>query len=88
MNYNKIIKSTDKCVHLGIPLHACTLNNDISCTVRDFNRKVNNLLVDFSFVDSNTLYCMSIYGSQLFYLYDKDSVSCIICLMEKGNTKN
>ena len=73
MNYNKIIESTDKCVYLGIPLHACTLNNDMSCTVRDFNRKVNNLLVDFSFVGRNTLsvlfdsYCMSIYGSQLFY---------------------
>ena len=30
---------------------------------------------------------MSIYGSQLFYLYDKDSVSCIICLMEKAIKK-
>ena len=65
---NKIIESTDKCVYLGIPLHACTLNNDITSTVRDFNRKVNNLLADFSFVDSNTLsvlfdsYCMPIYG--------------------------
>ena len=35
-----------------------------------------------SFVDSNTLsvlfdsYCMSIYGSQLFKLYDKNSVNC------------
>ena len=55
MNNNKIIESTDKCVYLGIPLHACTLNNDMSSTVRDFNRRVNNLLADFSFVDSNTL---------------------------------
>ena len=80
---NKIFKSTDRCVYLGISLHACTLNNDMSSTVRDFNRRVNNLLVDFSFVDSNTLsvlfdsYCMSIYGSQLFKLYDKNSVNCI-----------
>ena len=69
MKNNKIIESTDKCVYLGIPLQACTLNNDMSSSVRDFNRKVNNLLADFSFVDSNTLsvlfdsYCMSIYGS-------------------------
>ena len=28
MNNNKIIESTDICVHLGIPLHVCTLNND------------------------------------------------------------
>ena len=74
MNNNKIIESTDKCVYLGIPLHACTLNNDMLSTVRVFNKKVNNLLSDFSFVDSNTLsvlfdsYCMSIYGSQLFKL--------------------
>ena len=55
----------------------------MSSIVRDFNRRVNNLLADFSFVDSNTLfvlfdsYCMSIYGSQLFKLYDKNSVNCI-----------
>ena len=55
MNNNKIIEATDKCVHLGIPLLACTLNNDKSSTVRDLNRRVNNLLADFSFVDSNTL---------------------------------
>ena len=40
MNNNKIIESTDKCVYLGISLHACTLNNDMSSTVRDFNRRV------------------------------------------------
>ena len=47
MKNNKIIESTDKCVYLGIPLQACTLNNDMTSTVRDFNRKVNNLLADF-----------------------------------------
>ena len=68
MNNNKIIKSTDKCVCLGIPLHACTLNNDMTSSVRDFNRRVNNFFADFTFVGSNTLsvlfdsYCMSIYG--------------------------
>ena len=67
MNNNKIFESTGKSVYLGIPLHVCTLNNDMSSTVRDLNRRVNNLLADFSFVDSNTLsvlfdsYCMSIY---------------------------
>ena len=34
MNNNKIIELTDKCVYLGIPLHACTLNSDMSSTVR------------------------------------------------------
>ena len=83
MNNNKITESIDKSVYLGIPLHAYTLNNDMSSTVRDFNRRVNNILADFSFVDSNTLsvlfdsYCMSIYGSQLFKLYDKYSVNSI-----------
>ena len=55
MNINKIIESRDKRIYLGIPLHACTLNNDMSSTCRDFNRKINNLLADFSFVDSNAL---------------------------------
>ena len=94
MNNNKIIESTDKCVYLGILLHACILNNDMSSTVRAFDGKVNNLLADFSFVDSNTLsvlfdsYCMSIYESQLFKLYDKNSVNSILCRMEEGNKKN
>ena len=80
-------------MYLGIPLHACTLNNDMSSTVRDFNKRVNNLLADFSFVDSNTLsvlfdsYCMSIYGSQLFKLYDKNSVNCIYVAWRNAITK-
>ena len=37
MNNNKIIESTDKNIYLGILLHACTLNNDTTSTVRDFN---------------------------------------------------
>ena len=67
MNNNKIIESTNYCVYLGVPLFACTFNNDMSSSVRGFDRKVNNLLADFSFVDSNTLsvslnsYYMSIY---------------------------
>ena len=93
MNDNKIIESTDKCVYLGNPLHSCTLNKDMSHTVRDFNRRVNNLLADFSFVDSNTLavlfdsYCMSIYRSQLFKLYDKNSVNCIYVAWRKAIKK-
>ena len=62
MNNSKIIKSTDSCVYLGILLHACTLSNDMSSTVRDCYRKVNKLHADFSLVDSNTL-------SVLFYFY-------------------
>ena len=60
-----------------------TLNNDTSSTVRDLNRRVNNLFADFSFVDGNTLsvlfdsYCTSTYGSQLFKLFDKNDVKCI-----------
>ena len=53
----------------------------------------NNLLADFSFVDSNTLsvlvdsYCMSIYGRQLFKLYDKNSVNCIFVAWRKAIRK-
>ena len=92
MNDNRIIESTNICVYLRIPLHACTLNNDKSSTVtvRNFNRRVNNLLADFSAVDSITLfvlfefYCMSIYGSQLFKLCDKNSVNCIYVALRKA----
>ena len=55
----------------------------MSSTVCDLYRQVNNLLVDFTFVDNNTLSivfnsnCMSIYRSQLFKLYNKNSVNCI-----------
>ena len=64
-----------------------------SSTVRDVNRRVNNLLADFSFVNSNTLsvlfdsYCMSIYESQLFKLYDKNSVNCIYVAWKKAIRK-
>ena len=76
---NIIIESTDKCVYLGISLHACTLKNDMSSTVFDFNRKVSNTLpVLFDF------YCMSIYGSQLLKLYDKNSVNCIYVAWRKA----
>ena len=60
MNNYKIIESTNKCVHvyIGIPLHAGALNNDTSSTVRDCNRKVNNLLDDFFFVDRIWVNCL------------------------------
>ena len=63
-------------------------------TVRDFNRKVNTLLADLSFVDSNALsvlfdsYCMSIYRSQLFKLYNKNSVNSIYVAWRKAIRKN
>ena len=49
-------------------------NNAISSTVCDFYRKVNNILADLSFIDSNTLsvlfdsYCMYICENHLFKL--------------------
>ena len=67
MNNNNINESTDKCVYLGIPLHACTFNCDMLSTVRDFNRKVNNLLSDFSFVNSNTLSVLHLIPTVCLY---------------------
>ena len=65
MKNNKIIESTDKCVYLGIPLHACTLNNDMSSSVRDFNRKFNNLLADFYLLIA------------IYYLYYLIPIGCL-----------
>ena len=48
--------------------------------VRDLTVSLNNLLADFSFVNSSTLsrlfdsYCMNLYGSQLFRYNDMKSM--------------
>ena len=58
-----------------------TLNSDVKLkhtpdVVRDLTVSLNNLLADFSFVNSSTLsglfdsYCMNLYGSQLFRYND------------------
>ena len=55
--------------------HMLVYCNDVSSIVRDFDRKVNNLLSEFSFTDSNTIsvlfdaYCMSIHMEKS---YDKN----------------
>ena len=85
MNNNKIFESTNKCVYLEIPLHDCTLSNDMSSTVRDFNKKkltiyslISLLLIAIHYhSDLFGSYCMPIYGSQMFKFYDKNSVNCI-----------
>ena len=65
----------------------------MSFTVRGFNMKVNSLLADFIFVESNTLsvlfdsYCMSIYGSELFKLYNINSVNYIYGTWRKAMGK-
>ena len=62
----------------------------MSSIVCDFNRQVNNLLVECLVVDNNTLFvvfnsnCMSIYRSQLFKLYDINSVNCIYVAWRKA----
>ena len=66
-------------MYLGI---VCTWNNNMSSTVRVFNRKTNNLLTDFHLLIAihylfYLIATVCLYMSQLFKLYDKNSVNCI-----------
>ena len=61
--------------------------------VRDLTVSLNNLLADFSFVDSATLsrlfdsYCMNVYGSQLFRYNDIKSMDLLYVTWRKSIRK-
>ena len=58
--------------------------------VRDLTVSLNNLLADFSFVDSSTLsglfdsHCMNLYGSQLFRYNDIKSMELLYVTWRKS----
>ena len=66
------IEYVKECVHLGNTIYSDISLKCIDGSVSDLFIRTNNLLHDFSNVDSNILsklhntYCMSIYGSQLW----------------------
>ena len=70
------IKMIDKCKYLGTTLYSDVQLKHTPDVVRGLTVCLNNLLADFSFVDSSTLsrlfdiYCMNLYGSQLFRYND------------------
>ena len=85
------IQMVDKCKYLGT-----TLYSDVKHTpdvVRDLTVSLNNLLADFSFVDSSTLsrlfdsYCMNLYGSQLFRYNDMKSMELLYVTWRKSIRK-
>ena len=64
-----------------------------SITIRDLNCRMNSLLADFSYCNSDTIYmlfksyCMNIYGSQVWKFYKKEVNICLYC-MAKSNLPN
>ena len=63
------IKMVDKCKYLATTLYSDVKLKHTPDVVRDLTVSLNNLLADFSFIDSSTLsrlfdsYCMNLYGS-------------------------
>ena len=75
MNSNKIIESTDKCVYLGILLHACTLYNDMSSSARDFNRSQKSEVRSQKFYLN--IYTYTKTSNIYIYIYYFQTLNCI-----------
>ena len=73
----------NKCKYLGTTLYSDVKFKHTPDVVRDLTVSLNNLMADFSFVDSSTLsrlfdsYCMNLYGSQLFRYNDIKSMELL-----------
>ena len=65
----------------------------MSEVVRHFNVSVNNLIADFSYLESTTLsrlftsYCMNMYGSQLFRYNDRKTIDLLYVAWRKSIRK-
>ena len=66
------IDYVEQCVHLGTIIHSDITRKNVDSAVNDIFVRTNNLIADFSYTHSNTLfvlfksYCMNVYGSQLW----------------------
>ena len=72
MNNGQLIPCAEKCIHFGNTLRSTSIEHAmITSSITDLNIKTNNLLSEFSFSESTTLfrlfssYCMNVYGSLL-----------------------
>ena len=87
------IKMVDKCKYLGTTLYSDVKFKHTPDVVRDLTVSLNNLMADFSFVDSSTLsrlfdsYCMNLYGSQLFRYNDIKSMELLYVTWRKSIRK-
>ena len=83
----------DKCKYLGTTLYSDVKLKHKPDVVRNLTVSLNNLLADFSFVDSSTLsrlfdcYCMNLYGSQLFRYNDIKSMELLYVNWRKSIRK-
>ena len=72
MQDGSVIPYLDTCTHLGNILCTSDKHVMIDSAVIDLSCKLNNLLADFFYCNSDTLstllnsYCMNVYGYQLW----------------------
>ena len=83
----------DKCKYIRTTLYSDVKLKHTPDVVRDLTVSLNNMLADFSFVDSSTLsrlfdsYCMNLYGSQLFRYNDIKSMELLYVTWRKSIRK-
>ena len=62
----------DKCTFLGFSISRDILNRDIQSSINTFNRKCNEVRLDFSILNSDikskllSIFCMDLYGCSLW----------------------
>ena len=90
MDNGKKIPYLTKCLHFGNSISATgTKRFMINNAIVDLNIKSNNLLADFSFSSSSTLfvlfksYCMNIYGSALWTYNNHSNIEIFVFHREK-----
>ena len=84
------IENVNECEYLGATLYSDIKHKHASEVVRNFNVSVNNLIADFSYLESTTLsrlftsYCMNMYGSQLFRYNDRKTIDLLYVAWRKS----
>ena len=62
----------DKCTFLGLSISRDILNRDTQSSINTFNRKCNEVRLDFSILNSDikskliSIFCMDLYGCSLW----------------------
>ena len=78
MRNGQQIPYVESCKHLGNEISTVIKKLLIQNAKCDLNCRMNSLLADFSYCNSDTIsmlfksYCMNIYGSQIWKFYNKE----------------
>ena len=94
MSNGIMIDFVKRCTHLGTIIYSDITGNIVDFAVNDLFMRTNNLMVDFSYTHSSTLfvlykfYCMTVYGSQLWCFNDHKSINRFYVACRKNNKTN